>query len=106
MALWDVAEVKQEVIDAQTPVTTYNDGTFILTALVVDHDVDGGCISVVDKNGNFLFMLNLYHFDDHDCVDVICMDNRVMTAFALKNGRQVLRESRDVRVMSTLIGME
>ena len=56
----------EPVRDAQTPVTTYNDGKFILTALVMKGEGTGS-IAILDANGRRLAEVNISYLPE--CTD-------------------------------------
>lgn len=61
--------------DAQTKITTYDDGTFIRTAVVSDPE-SGRSIDVVDKDGKRLAQINIFRSNDAFMVDVIDVDDQ------------------------------
>lgn len=80
--------------DAQTRVTTRDDGQFVRTAIVInlkrDGERQGGSLDVVDQDGNFLVQIVISAGEDFIIVDTIDVEKRYpkRAAIAFPNKQQ------------------
>jgi hypothetical protein len=76
--------------NATTDTTTYNDGKFVRTALIVEKDENGkgGSVDLVTKDGTRVGEINIFYSEGRLMVDVIDVDNLydVRRALGFKNG--------------------
>lgn len=79
--------------DAMLRTTVHNDGDFIRTAVRLGQE-NSGSIIIQDRDGNDLFMLNLFRFDTGGAdVDVIPIGQyQHIKVLAWDQGRQVLNQ--------------
>lgn len=91
--------------DAQTPTTTYDDGNFVRTAIVVDRA--GGSFDLVAADGTRLAEINVFTYPhqrpedapaDHVIVDVIDVDDKwtKRTALTFPDGQRQFHETHKV----------
>ena len=76
--------------NAETKTTTFDDGTFLRTALVV-YDPHVGSIDVLDKRGNRVCQINIFVGENSLIVDVLDVDKRFPHKRALCFSKQERR---------------
>lgn len=71
--------------DAQSKITTNDDGKHVRTALVIDSEQQGGSVDIVNRDGELLVRLNMFTSLDNDwfAVDVIDIENKFSKHTAL-----------------------
>ena len=90
--------------NAETKTTTFDDGAFLRTALVVD-EAHVGSIDVVDKRGKRLGQINIFVGEDSLIVDVLDIEKRFPNKRALAFTRHSSRDM-DAFPESTLVSVD
>lgn len=84
---------------AITPTTTYDDGSFVRTAVQIQSN-GGGSVVILDPKGQPLFLLNLFAFDQSANVDVIPIGRyQTLRALAWHQGADILDQTMPAGVL-------